>query len=1058
MTAFATGNQLLREGKLEEAIASYQKAIESNPQFASSYQNLGEALEKAGRIDEAITAFRQVVAISPQAPWSLYKLGVMLSQQGELHEGVDYLHRAIDLKKDVPEFYLALGSGLVKLGQWSEAVECIDRAVGMLDGKVGTFHGTSLRADAYFYLAEAKSGQEQWSEAVGFYRQSWEINRGKVDCCIGWAKALGKLGQWEEAVELYRQAMVFSGESGEVLFALGQALGQLGRWDEAVGEYRGAISLGFDGAEVRHHLGYALGQLGRWEEAVVEYRLVVEVNPKSAPVRHQLGYGLMRLERWMEAEIELRRAVELHPGSAVVWQHLGDVLRDLGEWEQAKEAFQKATELNPDTASLPRARSVASAPSLKIEGRNNTNRFARLVNETDKRAFIDYSYTELSATHNFDLNCLNLHWVTCDFSPGAGGHMTIFRFVRMLGQLGHHNTLWIYQPVVHKSETEALETILQHFQTLQVEVKFIIGREEFESAAGDVIIATDWGSVQFVVSNPNFHNRFYFVQDYERFFYPQGTKSLLAELTYSYKLDCICAGPWLEKIMSEKYGSWACKFWLAVDNSVYFPNRDKRVNDVVKIAFYARRHTDRRAVELGLLALEKLATQREDFEVHFFGGNVNFVSAPFQFKSHGILTPQHLRELYHDCDVGVVFSSTNYSLVPQEMMACSLPVIELRGESTEVVFPPGVVKFAGPAPLDIANAIAELIDSETARQEQVRLATEWVKQFTWEKEATKVNGFIQNRLRELKPNHIVSKARPSKPKASVFIPTLNGGELLKRVIERVKEQVAPWLFEIVVIDSGSTDGTLEWMKADPMVRVHEICKSEFQHGKTRNLGVSLSEGENIAFLTHDALPVNKNWLYNLVTTLENFPNSAGVFGKHLPYPDADAFTKRDLENHFKIFDELPVCVDKNTNLELYNKKDLSWKQKLHFYSDNNSCMRRSVWEKIPYPEIDFGEDQAWAWEIIEAGYGKVYARDAVVYHSHDYCPEETFRRCLEEASFFRKTFGYELVNKDNIYEVIKSLNQHDWEWAKDKNLEERVVITRQRINEAKIHGYMAALK
>ncbi|WP_143438551.1 tetratricopeptide repeat protein, partial [Hydrocoleum sp. CS-953] len=68
MTAFATGNQLLREGKLEEAIASYQKAIESNPQFAWSYQNLGETLEKVGRIDEAITAFRQAVAISPESP------------------------------------------------------------------------------------------------------------------------------------------------------------------------------------------------------------------------------------------------------------------------------------------------------------------------------------------------------------------------------------------------------------------------------------------------------------------------------------------------------------------------------------------------------------------------------------------------------------------------------------------------------------------------------------------------------------------------------------------------------------------------------------------------------------------------------------------------------------------------------------------------------------------------------------------------------------------------------------------------------------------------------
>ncbi|MGD1809760.1 tetratricopeptide repeat protein [Dapis sp. BLCC M126] len=354
-TAFATGNKLLREGKLEEAIASYQKAIEQNPQFAWYYQNLGDALEKAGRREEAIAAFRQLVAINSQSPWSLYKLGVMLSQQGQFQDGVSYLSRALDLKKDVPEFYLGLGTGLLKLGQWLEAVNCINQAVGMLDG-------TSLQAEAYYYLAEAKCGQQEWSEAVELYRRSWEINPGKVDCCLGWAKALGKLERWSEAVELYRQAVAVSGESGEVLFALGQALGHLSRWEEAVVEYRRAISLGFAGAEVRHHLGHALGQLGKWKEAVVELRLVVEINPKSAPVRHQLGYALSRLERWGEAAVELRKSVELHPGSAQVRQQLGELSEyflDLGKektkegnWEEAISFYRQAVELNPDSGNF----------------------------------------------------------------------------------------------------------------------------------------------------------------------------------------------------------------------------------------------------------------------------------------------------------------------------------------------------------------------------------------------------------------------------------------------------------------------------------------------------------------------------------------------------------------------------------------------------------------------------------------------------------------------------------------------------------------------------------
>jgi glycerophosphoryl diester phosphodiesterase len=84
-------------------------------------------------------------------------------------------------------------------------VECINQAVGMWGGTVGTLYGMSLQAEADFYLAEAKSGQGQWSEAVEFYGRSLEVNPGRVDCCMGWARALGKLGRWSEAAELYRQ-------------------------------------------------------------------------------------------------------------------------------------------------------------------------------------------------------------------------------------------------------------------------------------------------------------------------------------------------------------------------------------------------------------------------------------------------------------------------------------------------------------------------------------------------------------------------------------------------------------------------------------------------------------------------------------------------------------------------------------------------------------------------------------------------------------------------------------------------------------------------------------
>ncbi|MEB3340130.1 tetratricopeptide repeat protein [Okeania sp.] len=400
VTAFARGNQLFQEGKLGEAIACYQKSIQANPQFTCSYENLAKVLEQVGRIDEAIAALRQAVAINPQNPLLLNYLGRMLSKQGQLTEAVDYFRRALEIRKDVCNFYLDLASALLKLGKWSEVEDCLDQMIQFsLDSQsphpnpvgtlhpnpvgtlhpnpVGTLHATSLPPtsyslpptpylpDIYYYWAEAKSGQQQWSEAVEFYQQSWDIDSSRVDCGVGLAKALGKLGRWSEAVDTYHSVVVLSIVSGEVFFGLGQALGQLGRWSEAVGEYKKAIDLGFEKAEVRHDLGYAHTQLGRWEEAVVEYRLVLEVNPKSAVVRYQLGYALMRLGYWSEAEIELRKSVELYPKSAVVWQQLGDVLKELGKKEEAVEVYGKAIALNPDTHNK-------EWPRVSISSKNNS--------------------------------------------------------------------------------------------------------------------------------------------------------------------------------------------------------------------------------------------------------------------------------------------------------------------------------------------------------------------------------------------------------------------------------------------------------------------------------------------------------------------------------------------------------------------------------------------------------------------------------------------------------------------------------------------------------------
>ncbi|MGQ2917238.1 MULTISPECIES: glycosyltransferase family 2 protein [Rhizobium] len=277
-------------------------------------------------------------------------------------------------------------------------------------------------------------------------------------------------------------------------------------------------------------------------------------------------------------------------------------------------------------------------------------------------------------------------------------------------------------------------------------------------------------------------------------------------------------------------------------------------------------------------------------------------------------------------------------------------------------------------------------------------------------------------------------------KCAVVIPVKNAITIVPEVLSQVLAQRTDWPFEIIVIDSGSRDGTAEYLRSLDMIRLIEIPASEFGHGKTRNLGVNAADAEFVAFLTHDAVPRDEYWLANLVAVAEVDSEIAGVFGRHVARDDASPFTKKDLDKHFSGFGGFPQVVSKGLDEERY-ESDQGWRQVLHFYSDNNSLLRRSVWQAIPYPDVEFAEDQLWAKAIIEAGYKKAYSADAVVIHSHDYGVSEQFKRAFDESRNFKKYFGYRLT--PSPFHMVEAMIRFSIE-AFRENLEPRYGKVRMR--------------
>jgi len=245
------------------------------------------------------------------------------------------------------------------------------------------------------------------------------------------------------------------------------------------------------------------------------------------------------------------------------------------------------------------------------------------------------------------------------------------------------------------------------------------------------------------------------------------------------------------------------------------------------------------------------------------------------------------------------------------------------------------------------------------------------------------------------------------PIASVVIPTCNVGPLLLDVVDAVLKQEAPWPFELIVIDSASDDGSLDGIRsratADERLRIIDIDRSAFGHGRTRNQGVKFSRGEYVAFLTQDALPSSNSWLSSLVSAVAASDRIAGGFGRHVAHLEHSCVTRCRIDRHFRRYRNTPLLrID---NSERY-QADSRYRQFLYFYSDNNSCLRKDIWRNIPYPDIEFGEDQAWSKLVLEAGYEITYVDNAAVSHSHEYNSRSAFKRSSEEAFHFEKYFGH----------------------------------------------------
>lgn len=319
-----------------------------------------------------------------------------------------------------------------------------------------------------------------------------------------------------------------------------------------------------------------------------------------------------------------------------------------------------------------------------------------------------------------------VNWFIPRPGRGSGGHLNIFRFVRNLEAQGFECRIVSTVTNLPGMTPEQMEADIANW-FFPLKAKVYIGAENAPPAA--ISIATGWHTAYDVRNFQSTLHKCYFVQDFEPLFYPVGTDYALAEETYRFGFTGITAGGWLASKLATEYGMRTYAVGFSYDRELYRPK--PVAHEGHRVFFYTRPATPRRGFELGLAVLDEVARRHPDTVAVLAGGRLGQWEIPFQHVDSDIVDLDKLSELYNSCDVALVLSFTNLSLLPLELMACGVPVVSNRAPCTQWLLAEDNARLEAPTIDALADAICAILDnpaeSERLRQGGLRLAasTDW---------------------------------------------------------------------------------------------------------------------------------------------------------------------------------------------------------------------------------------------------------------------------------------------------------------------------------------------
>lgn len=317
-----------------------------------------------------------------------------------------------------------------------------------------------------------------------------------------------------------------------------------------------------------------------------------------------------------------------------------------------------------------------------------------------------------------------------------GGQTSILRLGTELSKLGYNVGYAVYKAQTKEEMELCARSNLESFQG---KLYTMYDLDDLKNILNpDVVIATSWDTVSFAKQFRSY--RMYFVQDYEPYFYPFGEQFLLAKKTYEQGLHMVSLGSW-NKMMVETN----CSPVSPIDVVEFpyekkeYPLKNRQYEDYKSkkqfvIAVYLKYYGKRLPCILQYMLTEVQNMFAKDgitLDVQYYGEAKSFKAKGG--KNLGMLNKKELLELYQRADFGIVASMSNVSLVPYEMLATGLPLIEFKDGTFDYFFPDNCAALVDISPNDLYIKMKECIQNPEIMRIRQENANAYLKTLSWEK-------------------------------------------------------------------------------------------------------------------------------------------------------------------------------------------------------------------------------------------------------------------------------------------------------------------------------------